>query len=276
MSLTVGQVTFLQRLVAEAPEHRREGPSALLFVEHHRLGQRLGRSVVYTEHDHRRAASILTNHGLPLTAAGQGGSRADMRDRPGLSEKSAAASPHDDSVAVKTAAGHCTIGEVALACPPGAYAVLTRESARAVKADVILVVENLETFRWLDRYLWLDFCGANVLAIYRGDRAVSVGDALEVVRARSEQVWTFSDFDPAGLGIAASMPRLQRLMLPDAAWLEVATKKAERYDLFADQLAQNESLLDRSPSPDIQAAWRLLKSLKRGFPQEWMQDYRMR
>jgi hypothetical protein len=189
---------------------------------------------------------------------------------PGVSEKYRTISPHSNSVAVKPISGQCTYAGKKFNIPPESYAVLTIEQTCAVSAQRLMVVENFETFRLLERYSWIDYQGLDVLAIYRGDIRFRLDEAASVVRQRSEPTLMFSDFDPAGLAMAAGLARLERIVLPDIAWLESMTVQSRRQDLFANQLDQYAGMLDRQTSLLISPIWHLMKRLGSGLPQEGM------
>jgi hypothetical protein len=270
MQLTAAEIAFLQRLVAERPPKRQNGTSAVSLMQEHRIGRAAGRSIEYTAGDFERAERLLKNAGQSLIALAPGATRAEMAGRVGVTEKSGAARPHSNSIAWKPAAGQVRMGSGVVQAFGGGYQVSTVEDACAVEADVLMVVENLESLRWIERSTWIDYQGKSVMAIFRGDAQFSNADVKRLLDAREEDVWVFSDFDPAGLWIAASVPRVKRLVLPEATALEIMTKKAKRFDLFVDQLKQYRSVLDSCQQNDIERAWSLMKRLQAGLPQEWM------
>ncbi|CAG9179991.1 hypothetical protein LMG23992_04135 [Cupriavidus laharis] len=264
------QVTFLQRLVADRPASRRSEMAAY-FAREYSVGRLAGRSIAYGENDWLLAAKLLENRGLPIERGDGELRRADTAQYVGLSEKSFGARPHAASVAVRTAFGRCPLDGIPTEVPDGAYLVLRPEDALRVECEQILVVENLETFRYLSRYRWIDYRWKATLAIYRGDTTFNSADAAQIIAKRKEPVMAFTDFDPAGLAIADRLPRLSRLVLPTENWLRDETIKAKRGDLFLNQIDQYAGRLSASSHPDLQRAYRLLVELKRGFNQEWME-----
>lgn len=268
MNLTPFQIQFLRRLANEKPPTSTTSKVAEFFSVDQRIGIRVGRRFEYSPKDHDRACLLLTNHGLSLVCLPAGATRAQAIGRPGVSEKVGTAAPHANSIAVKCAKGICRLGEETI--PHTGYAVLTLEQALMVSADRIMVVENLESFRWLTRTGWIDYQGLNVLAIYRGDPRFKVDDALRLVLARPEPVWAFFDFDPAGLGMSLGLPRLERLILPHQDSLMRLVRSADAGYLYSDQLEQYAGILEGLTSGPVWEAWRLMKSLRSGLPQEWM------
>ncbi|MGB8417673.1 DUF7281 domain-containing protein [Paraburkholderia sp.] len=271
MSMDASQTRFLQRLVEDRPDSRRSGEMTGFFANEYGIGRVVGRSVIYSPQDWHAAAQLLDNHGIPREKLPGSLRRGETSAYTGLSEKSFGDAPHANSVAVRVASGDCRLATIPIVTPDGGYMVLQPADALAIQCDRMLVVENLDTFRFLCRYRWIDFRGLSTLVIYRGDRFFNTSDATRVIRARDEPVWAFFDFDPAGLALAAAIPRLERVVLPDHVWLRKITIESKRYDLFDKQVQQYAATLDGISHPDIASAWTMMKDLKRGYPQEWME-----
>lgn len=271
MSFTAPQIQFLQRLVNERPTRRRAGDVARHLSEHYSLGTVVGRLVEYREEHHRSAAALLRTHDLPVNPMAPGASRADAAVFGGMSEKALSAAPHSGSIGVKCI-GLCALDGVPLHTPEGTYLVVTPQVAGRIRCDRLMLVENLETFRQLERYSWIDYRGHSVLVIYRGDYALSTGKALNLLRARSEPVWAFVDFDPAGLVIANSLPaeRLERIVLPEEAWLRQAANTSRGRQLFDEQEAGARTSLERATLSEVRIAWAVLAELRSAVTQERM------
>lgn len=271
MSFSAVQVTFLQRLVSERPERRRGGEAARFFCDHYSLGTVVGSQVEYRDDHYSAAERLLLNHDLPVAAMGAHATRADSAAYGGMSEKSLSGAPHSNSVAVKCL-GRCTLDGHELYAPEGSYLVLTTEQALRVTCQRLLVVENLETFRALEAYAWIDRRGLDVLAIYRGDMELPNKDAAEVTKGRPEPIWGFFDFDPAGLVMANSVPtvRLERVILPSQAWLRKASNTPRGRQLFDSQFAAFGRSLDHAEHPEVIALWQNMKSLRSAVTQERM------
>lgn len=271
MSFSSHQVLFLQRLVSERPLQRRAADVSRHFSEHYSLGTMVGRQVEYRDEHIRMAEALLRAHDLPVEALDVQASRADVAAFGGLSEKALSAAPHAGSIAVKCI-GTCMLDGSMLQTPAGSYLVVTPEVGKRITCDRLLWVENLETFRQLERYDWIDYRGLAVLAVYRGDSALSTGDAAKFARDRTEPVWAFVDFDPAGLLIACALPakRLERVVLPDSTWLREAARTSRGRQLYDDQEAKARAALERAEHPDVRSAWREMSMLRSGVTQERM------
>jgi hypothetical protein len=264
---------FLQRLVTDAPDRRPLGRSATWFAEHFGLGTMFARHIEYLPRHIEQARELLRTHGLPVHPATPDASRADSAQYPGQSEKSQSRSPWSDSVAAKMFGG--PPGQLPLRVPAGAYLVLSVKQALGLRCSRLLVVENLETFRQLEDYKWLRLDeGPATLAVFRGDSRFNGADAAKVIELREEPVWAFMDFDPAGLGLAAALPRLERVVLPSEAWLRRAARGARALELFERSRAQYSSVLDAASHPHVCAAWGLQRIWRAGVAQEGMREVR--
>lgn len=272
LDFKLSEVAYLQRLISEQPEVRALGASSRMFAEHHGIGTVIGLQVELKPADFERAALMLRNHRISLAPQPVKPSRAGAAGRKGLSEKKGTAAPHSNSVLVKPAAGRCMHGTNRLYAPPGGYLVLTAEGAHQVKCDVIMIIENLETFRYIESYKWIDYGQENVLAIYRGDSTFWGQDAIAAIEG-APRVWFFGDFDPAGLGIALDLGRkfnLERVVHPPLPWLEERGRSIGLGGLYGDQISQYQDMLGQSPRKDVADLWGLMRRLQAGLPQEWM------
>lgn len=268
MNFTHSQITFLRHLASHGSIEKLASAAAEFFHTHHGLGRRAGSRFLYAQADSDRAVQMLSNRGISVAQPEQGLRRRDSFLNNPTSEKSGTLSPHHDSVAVKIASGHSRAQGL---CEAGfGYQVLTAEQAISVATDVLLVVENLESFRFLERNPWIQYEGKDVLAIFRGDNFLRADTAIKVIESRREPVWAYFDFDPAGLGMASRLPRLERLLLPSEPILSTSTRRANQVHLFADQLAQWSATLDADDREIICAPWRHMKHLRLGLAQEHM------
>lgn len=270
MTFTSLHIQFLQRLVRERPNERRAGKIALYLCEHHSIGAVVGDRIAYRDHHHRLAESFLRANDLPIHRAEEA-TRADVAQFGGLSEKILSSAPHANSVAVRCI-GNCTLDSSPLTTPAGSYLVVTPQTARAIACERLMLVENLEPFRQLERYRWIDYQDLSILAVYRGDSVLSPHAALTVIRERDEPIWAFVDFDPAGLLIANSLPadRLEHVMLPDIEWLREAARTTRGRELFDLQEVHARRSLDGAVNPAVQLAWKELCFMRSGVIQERM------
>lgn len=271
MTFTVPQVMFLQRLVSERPVERGESQAGHFFCDHFSVGVAVGRRINYRAAHFEAAENLLRSHDLPVTRPGPGATRSESAVYGGMSEKAFSVAPHAGSIAVKCI-GNCALDGRTLTTPEGAYLVLTPALAERVVCQRLMLVENLETFRDLETYRWVDLCGIDTLVVYRGDVGLPTKNASALVQRRAEPIWGFFDFDPAGLAMANALPpgRLERIVLPSLAWLKESARTARGRQLFDDQEAVYGPTLDRSEHPQVRTRWAQLRSLRSAVTQERM------
>ncbi len=104
------------------------------------------------------------------------------------------------------------------------------------------------------------------------NRRACEDDAEKVLVTRGEPVDAFVDFDPTGLSIAASLLRLAHLILPDERWIISAIRERKRYDLYGAQIGVHGAKFAASTHPDVVLSLALLKQLRQGYTQEWMES----
>ncbi len=268
MSLSSRDIAFLQDLVAKGSGQKGASQASQHFCRHFGMGQHVGSRFAFNQADADRARQMLTIAGVAIEPAGQPLRRAQAGLNNPSQEKAGTLAPHQDSIAVKAAHGRCECtGHLV---PAQGYQVLTLEQTREIRADVLLVVENLESLRFLERNRWIDYQDLAVLAIFRGDGIFRADVVVALLEALSTPVWAYFDFDPAGLGMAARLPRLQRVLLPKEKVLVSAARKANQVHLYADQVAQWGKSLASEDRSMIQQPWSLLRSLRVGLAQELM------
>lgn len=268
MSLSSREIAFLQGLVAKGSGQKAASSTSRELHLHYGMGQHAGSRFVFTEADATRARQMLANAHIPLEPASAALRRADAALNNPAQEKAGTIAPHWNSIAIKSAHGQCDLDGQPVASK--GYQVLTLEQALKIRADVLLVVENLESLRFLERNRWIDYQGLAVLAIFRGDGVFRADVVTRLLETSSIGVWAYFDFDPAGLGMAAKLPRLQRILLPREADLASATRRANQVHLYADQAHQWSQSLTSDERPLVQQPWGLLRQLRIGLAQELM------
>lgn len=271
MAFTVMQMRFLQDLIEKRSPQKPAGQAATFLAEHFSIGRLEGRRVEYNQAHFEAAHLLLKNENLPIARPQSGSRRAQASGYSGLSEKYATVAPHKDSIAVRVASGKCHLDDVELCTPAGTYLVVNLETALRISADRLMVTENLETFRHLEKQQWIEYGELNVLAIFRGDTRFSTGEPPVLLNRRSEPVWAFYDFDPAGLALANMTSRLEKIVSPPAEWLIPAARRANRSDLYQDQLYQYEAVLNMATDSQVRELWGWMKDIRLGYPQEWME-----
>lgn len=271
MTLSLREQRYLQRLVADRPSSRKTGAVAGGLSAKFGLGQLVGNVIFYKPDHLGQAQRLLLNHDLPLQALGFEATRSDAAQYGGMPEKSGTRAVHDREVAIKLL-GPCTWAGQPVLMPPGACLVAKAQALEAIACDVLCLVENWVAFADLHRYAWLDTRQQRVLVVFRGDNRYSAAHAKSLLEARTEPIWAFVDFDPAGLGIAAGLPaaRVERVVLPPLGWLKQASNTLIGRGLYDAQVGQWRGTLDAPSSPAIREAWAHLGEWGAGVTQERM------
>jgi hypothetical protein len=135
--------------------------------------------------------------------------------------------------------------------------------------DWIVVVENWECFNDIhvaaDR---LSFPGQNPLIVWRGDKdSVRSDSMLAMLRNMKQPVAAFVDYDPSGMVIARSLPRLDMVVAPP---LDVLTKMMQRglVERYMDQIAGCRAVLEQTDVACVAAVWDVIRLSGRALPQE--------
>ena len=260
--------------VVRSPDDRFAASGVLkAFSDAYRIGRSKGASLLFDREDKARIREILGAEGIdPSTepAAWDEISRAEALHL-GPNEKFAATPVKRRRVAIKTLPGRpLHLDGQALILPPACHVDVDGSTAAALLAhESVLLVENWESFNGIhDTDLDLSQTGENPLVLWRGDRSdTRVDHALALLRALDLPVWAFVDYDPAGLLIADSLPRLAGIIAPEPDRLErdLALGLFERY---RDQLPMAAAALDASRNEPVRRLWAIIRRHGRALPQE--------
>ena len=271
--LSKQRVRALLRVVQSSEE--RFGASRVLtsLLDTYGIGRSKGAGLLFDADDKARIRAILRAEGIdPSTdpAAWDAISRAEAL-RLGPDEKFAATPVKRQRVAIKTLPGRpLNLDGRALILPPACHLDVEGPTVAGLLAhETALLVENWEPFNRIDD-IDLDFspAGDNPLVLWRGDRSDTRTDhALALLRGLDVPVWAFVDYDPAGLLIAAGLPRLAGIIAPELARLEqdLAQGLPQRYQ---DQLPMAAAALDASRNEPVRRLWALIRRHGRALPQE--------
>lgn len=135
--------------------------------------------------------------------------------------------------------------------------------------DWIVVVENWECFNDIHVAAGkLPFPGHNPLIVWRGDKdSVRSDSMLAMLRNLKQPVAAFVDYDPSGMVIAHSLPRLGMIVAPplDELTKMMQSGLAERY---MDQIAGCQAVLEKMDLACIAAVWDIIRLSGRALPQE--------
>jgi hypothetical protein len=136
--------------------------------------------------------------------------------------------------------------------------------------DWIVVVENWECFNDINRIdKRVELPGKNPLVVWRGDKDDVRADSLiAFLRAINQPVAAFVDYDPAGMMIAMSLPRLEKVLAPSLDVLNVLLKKKGKHNLYSKQLPMYQAKLMANTISCVDEVWQLIHEHGRGLPQE--------
>ncbi|AJE20612.1 Hypothetical protein Achr_11310 [Azotobacter chroococcum NCIMB 8003] len=152
------------------------------------------------------------------------------------------------------------------ALPPGLSLRVPLESLDLSATAQVLVIENLDSFDDWERYR-APARLTDSLVLYRGHGGLARGARrlLATLPERCE-VTVFADYDPAGLSIAASLPRADTLLAPELD--ERLLEKGSR-EHFARQSRQS-AHLEGIGLDDWQGVWEEMKAHQVSIKQQHM------
>lgn len=135
--------------------------------------------------------------------------------------------------------------------------------------DWIVVVENWECFN--DIHMAADslaFPGQNPLIVWRGDKdSVRSDSMLVMLRNLKQPVAAFVDYDPSGMVIARSLPRLGMIVAPPLDTL-VKMMQSGLVERYMNQIASCRAVLEKIDDTSIVAVWDVIRLSGRALPQE--------
>lgn len=271
--LSKQRVRALLRVVQSSDERFAASRVLTSFVDAYGIGRSKGAGLLFDADDKVRIREILRAEGIdPSTdpAAWDEITRAEAL-RLGPDEKFAATPVKRQRVAIKTLPGSpLNLDGRELILPPACHLDVEGPTVAGLLAHgTALLVENWEPFNRIhDINLDLSPAGENPLVLWRGDRSDTRTDhVLALLRGLDVPVWAFVDYDPAGLLIAAGLPRLAGIIAPEPARLErdLAHGLPGRYQ---DQLPMAAAALDASVNEPVCRLWAVIRRHGRALPQE--------
>jgi hypothetical protein len=246
------------------------------------LGHRSGSSLLLNEKDKAEIALILKgSEGIDARTtfhhSWDGMSRADSMNL-GNNEKLAGSSVGEGRVQVKALRGReLSVYGGQWALPERADMGLDLELllGAPIHHGSILVVENKQTFHdiWRVREeLLKDVAESNPLVVFRGDAdgGAKVDAAHRLIASTDAPIFAFVDFDPAGMVIAAGLPRLDRLVSPDLDELGRLISDHGLSERFMSQVAAAKVALEDLESDRVVGpVLRVIMQRGKGLPQEF-------
>lgn len=152
------------------------------------------------------------------------------------------------------------------------YRGILVEDAAALTPDVILSIENFDTFVWInEQYLRSHFIKTqninSVLVVFRGDTRASPKAVKRLRQLYDGAWWHFGDFDPKGLQIAVSDLKSNVVILPEL-------------NMLMEHIANQPNINDSTNYYKQQDSLNHIRSLAMPFPQlsKWitaMDEYKL-
>ena len=258
------------------------GKALLEFAETYNLGLRKGSSIIFDEKAKTEIASLLKSRAgvdagtmAPEGWAGMG--RAESLNL-AKDEKLAGSVVDEGRVRIKALRGRpLSVCGVQLPLPAGGDLGIEVELIleSKIRHDGILLVENKQTFNdiWdVEEGLLVSMDFSNPLVLYRGDAegGARADAANRLITSTSIPVHAFVDFDPAGMVIAAGLPRLDKLVSPDLQELARLLDDRGLSARFRKQLAATPMALEKlEVDPLIGPVWAVIKKVGKALPQEF-------
>lgn len=239
-----------------------------------RVGERKGASIYMTPAQKQVIRELLTSEGVSADTspdAWSGLTRAEALSV-GHNEKFAQEPVKRRRVAVKALHPSLPLvlnGQPLLLPARSHVEVDYAELGDMAQHDWIVVVENWECFNDIHVAAGnLSFPGQNPLIVWRGDKdSVKSDSMLAMLRTLKQPVAAFVDYDPSGMVIARSLPRLELVVAPP---LNELTKMMQSglVERYMDQIASCRTVLEQKDVACVAAVWHVIQLSGRALPQE--------
>jgi hypothetical protein len=137
--------------------------------------------------------------------------------------------------------------------------------------DWIVVIENWECFN--DIHVAADslaFPGQNPLIVWRGDKDnVRTDSMLAMLRNLKQPVAAFVDYDPSGMVIARSLPRLEIVIAPPLDALPKMMMQSGLVERYMHQIVGCRAVLEKMDVACVADVWNVIRLSGRALPQEF-------
>lgn len=244
------------------------------FVDESGIGTRRGNKIVFSVPHKERIRALLFAEGVDPAVPPDAWSELNRSTALtiGPDEKWAGTAVRANRIAIKALHGKpLLLGPFEITLPPGAnldYSVTA--ALTEVGHECIVVVENWEAFERIDDLdVDMSRAGKNPLVLWRGGaKAYTVGAAARFLTHSVIPVWSAPDYDPAGLAIAARLPRLQGVLAPLESKLGQLLKASKLRERYFQQIDGALTTLEQTDNPDVRRLWELVKASRTAVPQE--------
>ena len=237
------------------------------------IGRQKRKNIYLSDQDKEKIRSILRSEGIDPTTpadAWRGLTRTEALVL-GNNEKLTNDPVKRRRVAIKALRPDMPLiinGEV-MRLPAHCHLDIDYEAVDVTGHDWIVVVENWEAFNDIHRVIEsVVFPGTAPLCVWRGDASMTRADAmLGLINGLTQPVAAFVDYDPEGMVIARSLPRLQRVVAPPLDVLKEMLQAGVR-DRYLAQIPQCQNTLDQMTDDLVRPIWEIIRQAGKALPQE--------
>ncbi|WP_024693481.1 hypothetical protein [Pseudomonas syringae] len=251
-------------------------PSKMLneFCEDYSVGHRVG-SVWRFSQSHKAKIATYLQHEAKVDPnqsldAWEGESRHGALKKGG-DEKLTTKRLRGKRVAVKALPGRpLLLGPTPVHLPPGASLDLDRHwLVEHCTHDSVLLIENWENFELTHETPFLHQVPGNPLVVFRGAPGSYKTDSSQTLLAELKlPVVAFTDYDPEGICIAATLPGFSRYLAPSDECLQALMDEINTEHRYQKQVAGKLAFLDSLTDPELVRVYQLVRKAGKALPQE--------
>lgn len=271
---TVGMLKKLLTICQSADEDYRQGKNLDAFCIEFGVGKRIGANWRFSDVDKRHIANILRIEGKvdPATPVNHwdGLSRHESLHHGG-DEKLTRKRLRNDRVAVKALPSYpLMMGTSQILLPEGACLDIDRHvAARDCRHQSVLLIENWENFELTHATPFLRNVLGNPLVVFRGAPAsYKTSAAHKLLTELALPVLAFTDYDPEGIAIAATLPHFAQVLAPSDEVLMTLMKQVNTQHRYTKQIATKPDLLENLIHPELVRVLKVIKAAGKALPQE--------
>lgn len=236
------------------------------------IGQATGAKWQFTQSDKKNIAVIIQNNwnvdpAMSLDAWDELSRHEAVQH--GGDEKYAKKRLRGQRVAIKSLPDRpLMLGAAPYTLPPGVNLDVDRQwVVECCQHDAVLLIENWENFELTDRTPILQSIPGNPLVVFRGaPGSYKVDSAYRLLHDLGLPVIAFTDYDPEGLAIAATLPHFRQYLAPGTRRLEKLCNKLSTGRRYRQQIVQKRSMLEALHDPELVRVFEIIKTAGKALP----------
>jgi hypothetical protein len=244
------------------------------FCEDYGVGRRVGSLWRFSQSDKEKIATYLVNEAKVDPNQSLDAWNNESRHgalKKGGDEKYANKRLRGKRVAVKSLPGRpLLLGSTPLHLPPGACLDIDRHwVAEQFGHDSVLLIENWENFELTHETPLLKQLPGNPLVVFRGAPGSYKTDSSQALLADLKlPVIAFTDYDPEGLCIAATLPGFSRYLAPSDICLTILMGEINTERRYQKQVAGKLAFLNSLTDPELVRVYKIVRKAGKALPQE--------